>query len=91
MARIPSFDDVVNPLNEGFLNLLPSDKDKKQEHADVVWNMLQKAYAKVGGIQGSGFESKEDMIAKIPFWKIGRSKGQPNSVVLYKDLSLIHI
>lgn len=83
--RIPTFDDVVNPLNEGFLNLSHSDEDKKREVADKVWDMLQKAYEKIGGIHGNGFQSKEDMIKNIHFWKVGKSKGQINSVVMYKD------
>src|SRR6185369_11186059 len=60
--RIPSFDDVVNPLNEGFLNLSTEHTDKKKEMVDQVWDMLQKSYEKVGGMIGHGFESKEDMI-----------------------------
>lgn len=85
--KLSSFNEVTrpNPLTEGFANLLPQHEAEKRQHADEVWDMLQKSYAKVGGIQGNGFASKEDMIKSIPFWKVGKSMGKVKSVSLYKD------
>jgi len=52
---------------------------------DQVWNILQSSYASQGGIKGTGFGSKEEMIRKIPFWKIFRRGDQVKVVFLYKD------
>jgi hypothetical protein len=48
-------------------------------------DVLQKSYAKIGGIHGSGFTSKEDMIKNIPFWKLKKHDGKIVSVAMYKD------
>jgi len=72
-------------LEERFINLLPQHEKEKHEHADHVWNMLQTAYKPLGGIHGSGFESKEDMVKKIPMWKLHKEGGKVRSVQLYKD------
>jgi hypothetical protein len=50
-----------------------------------VWDILQKSYEKIGGIHGSGFKSKQDMIDNIPFWKLYRLKDVIKTVVMYKD------
>lgn len=55
------------------------------KYADQVWDLLQKSYASQGGIKGSGFSSKEEMIRKIPFWKIFRRGQKVKAVMLYKD------
>jgi hypothetical protein len=47
--------------------------------------MVQNAYRPLGGIQGSGFESVDDMVAKIPMWKLSVKQGKLRAVVLYKD------
>lgn len=72
-------------LEERFVNLLPGDEDKKREHAKHVHDMLTKSYADQGGIQGSGFESPEHMVKKIPMWKLHRSGGKVRAAALYKD------
>ncbi len=74
-------------LIERFINLFdtPQDKEKKQKYADEVWDILQKSYAKIGGIAGSGFKSKEDMIDNIPFWKLATSNGKVVAVRMYKE------
>jgi hypothetical protein len=46
---------------------------------------IQSSYAKIGGIHGSGFESKEDMIRNMPFWKIAKRGGEVVAVAIYKD------
>lgn len=85
MNKISSLKQHQEQVNESYVNLLPPHEEEKRKHADDVWGMLQKAYAQIGGIAGSGFKDKEDMIKNIPFWKIGKTKGKTNSVVLYKD------
>jgi hypothetical protein len=70
-------------LNERFLNVF-SDSEK-QPFVDDVWEIIQKSYAKIGGIHGSGFKSKEDMIKSIPMWKVVRKNGVIVAVALYKD------
>ena len=47
--------------------------------------MLQIAYASQGGIKGSGFGNKQEMIDKLPFWKVVLVAGKVKAVVLYKD------
>lgn len=70
-------------LIERYVNLF--DPEKKKAYADVVWDMIQNAYKKIGGIRGSGFSSKEDMIKNIPFWKVAKKDGKVVAVALYKD------
>lgn len=71
-------------LQERFLNLIGTDKEKLK-YVDQVWDILQKSYENIGGIKGSGFTSKEDMVANIPFWKLSIKDSKVNSVVMYKD------
>lgn len=72
-------------LNERFINALPNDDDIKQKFADQVWDVLQYSYRELGGLKGSGFNSKEDMIKNIPFWKMVTKNGVVHAVVMYKD------
>jgi len=72
-------------LTEKYVNLLPTDEDQKREYAPKVWDMLQKSYAPLGGIKGNGFNSQEDMIKKIPFWKVVKKNGKVIAALMYKD------
>lgn len=72
-------------LSERFINLLPGDEEKKQEHAAHVHGMLQAAYKDQGGIHGSGFNSPDDMVKKIPMWKLHRQGGKIRAASMYKD------
>lgn len=72
-------------LEEHFINLLPGDEAEKAKHAPAIHAMLQKAYAPIGGIHGSGFESPEDMVSKIHMWKMYRHAGEIKAVKLYKN------
>lgn len=56
---------IRNLLIERYVNVF-SDAQKKPFASDV-WDILSSSYAKIGGIKGSGFESKDSMISKIPF------------------------
>jgi len=71
-------------INERYVNLLPDDTEKKRGYTQQVWDLLQKSYAPIGGIKGSGFQSPEDMI-NIPMWKLGIRDGKVRVVSMYKD------
>jgi len=70
-------------VNESVQNLLAGDLDKKTAMVDQVWQLLKDAYASQGGIKGSGFASKQDML-RIPFWKLDIVDGKVLAVILYK-------
>lgn len=61
------------------------DVDEKQVWKNEVWEMVQNTYRPLGGIQGSGFESVDDMVMNIPMWKIFIKNGKMRAAVLYKD------
>jgi len=73
---------------ERYVNAVGFDNEAiqtKNKYKDAVWNMLQKSYAAIGGIKGSGFESPAAMVEKIPMWKIAIKDGRPVAVIMYKD------
>lgn len=70
-------------LNERFVNAFST--EEKTPLADEVWDIIQKSYAKIGGIHGSGFKNKQNMIDAIPMWKAVRKNGKIVAVALYKD------
>ncbi len=74
-------------ITEKFVNLFLTDDDKSEraKYVDDVWDMLQKSYADQGGLLANGTRTKEDMINKIPFWKVGKVGGRVVSVIFYKD------
>ena len=87
--EIISFNKFVETqvVQERVLNLFNDNEkhlDVRKQYALDVWNMLQVAYADIGGIKGNGFGSVEDMIEKIPFWKLVRKNDKIVSVVMYK-------
>lgn len=71
---------LVETIDNFFIN----DKQGREKYADQVWEILQQSYASIGGIKGSGFKSKEDMIEKIPMWKIWRQGDTVKIVMMYK-------
>lgn len=79
-------DETYN-LNEHVINAPPNDIQTKEKYADLVWDMLNKSYEKIGGLKGNGFSSKEDMIKNMPFWKLIKKNGKIVAVSLYKDKS----
>lgn len=72
-------------LTERIDNLFIDDKDKREQFADQIWDILQHSYAKIGGIHGSGFKNKEDMIDNLPLWKVFRRGDEVKAVIMYKD------
>ena len=71
-------------INERFVNLF-GDVEGKEKYVDQVWDMLQSSYKRSGGIKGSGFGSKQEMIDKLPLWKLVRKDGKIVAGGLYKD------
>ena len=63
----------------------PSSVEAKKKYVDEVWQILQDSYKYCGGIHGSGFKSKQDMIDNIPFWKLQKKGGKIVACVMYKD------
>lgn len=74
-------------LAETYENLFRSDVDRRLELVDDVWEMLQNAYAPIGGMKGMGFTSKEDMIANIDMWKLFRRGSKILAVMMYRSKS----
>lgn len=76
--------ESFSQINETYKNLFSV--EDKEKWADDVWDMLNRSYRNVkGGLAGSGFMSKEDMIENIPFWKLTIRNGKLSSVGMYKD------
>jgi len=72
-------------LNETFVNAIGDEsKDVKSKYAKQVWDILQRSYADIGGIHGSGFKSQQDMVDNIPFWKMAIVNGKVVAVTMYK-------
>lgn len=70
-------------MSERVVNLF-DDKDKLK-YADEIWTKLQKSYEPIGGIRGSGFTSKEDMIKNIKLWKVVRRGDEITAGRMHKD------
>lgn len=73
-------------INENYKNFIGPDSRKDREQwVDQAWDIVQKSYAHIGGIKGSGFKSKQDMIDNIPFWKIYTKGDKLVAASFYKD------
>jgi len=80
-----NFKKYISETYSNFIGFSDSTIANKIKWADRVWDMLQRAYEDIGGIKGSGFRDKKDMIENIPFWKIFHKGEELIAVVLYKD------
>lgn len=68
-------------VTEHVLNLItPAQKAK---HADEVWDILQNAYAKIGGFKSAA--SPEELIDDSGIWKLVTRDGHISAVGIYKD------
>ncbi len=73
-------------ITENYKNFIgPDSKQDREKWVDQVWDILQKSYQPIGGIKGSGFNSKQDMIDNIPFWKIYTKNDKVIAAAFYKD------
>jgi len=70
-------------MNEKILNLY--NKNEKEKYAEIVYDLLQKSYEKIGGLKGSGFENPQEMINKIYLWKIYKRGNKILAGIMYKD------
>lgn len=70
-------------MTERYVNLFKP--NEKEQYADEVWNLIQSSYKSIGGIKGSGFNSKEDMVKNIPMWKLVRRGDKIVAGGMYKD------
>lgn len=68
-------------LSEKFYNAFT--REDKELYAQEVWDILVQSYKSIGGLRG--INSKEDMIAKVPMWKIAIVDKKVVAVVMYKD------
>ena len=61
----------LTQISERYVNAVGFDDTAmatKEKYKDQVWAILQRSYQSIGGIQGKGFESADDMM-KLPMWK----------------------
>ena len=70
-------------ITENYKNLFTS--AEKQKYADEAYSQVVKSYEAIGGIHGGGFESIEDFIENIPFWKLVVKNGKVVAGAYYKD------
>ncbi len=73
---------------EAFENLVGFDAKtmkRKNKLKDEIHALLDKAYASIGGIKGSGFASPKEMAKSIWFWKLFKQEGKPIAAIMYKD------
>lgn len=75
--------DGQRVLTERILNI--TSREDKEKYGEQVYQILQKSYAKIGGLKGSGFASVQDMINNVPFWKIVKKNGKIIAAHMYKD------
>lgn len=72
-------------ITENFKNLFIGDTEKRQKYAQTLYDMVQASYARIGGMKGSGFNRPEDMIERLPMWKIFTRDMNVKAAAFYKD------
>jgi hypothetical protein len=73
-------------IPENYKNFIgPNSQANREKWIDQAWSILQKSYEPIGGIKGGGFNSKQDMIDNIPFWKIYTKGDKLVAAAFYKD------
>ena len=77
---IHNYNEHIEFINEHFLTI--TDKNKMKEYGDDVWDMLQKAYAYIGGVAGA--DSIDDIINDTDMWKLVRRNGKITAIKAYK-------
>lgn len=69
-------------LIERILNL--HTPEEKAKYADQVWDLLQKAYQKMGGFKSA--VNKEELIANPGYWKVVKRGDKITAVNLYRKI-----
>ena len=73
-------------LSETYKNFIGIESiENRRKWLDQTWDILQQSYKPLGGIRGSGFDTKENMLKKIPFWKLSIKDGVVKAAIFYKD------
>lgn len=67
-------------LNEHYLNFWQNDREKKEQYADVVMDILDKSYANIGGAH----TSKDEIVGDNIYWKLVKRDGKIVAASLYK-------
>ncbi len=70
-------------ISENYKNLFTA--AEKRKYADEAYAQVIASYKAIGGIHGSGFDSVEDFIENIPFWKLSIKDGKIIAGAYYKD------
>ena len=68
-------------LKEAYINLLK--KEEKEKYVDIVWDILQKSYAPLGGYKSVA--SKDELINDSFLWKLIKKDNKIITVAIYKD------
>lgn len=71
-------------IEERYVNLFTNDAER-EKYKNEVYDLIQASYHSIGGIKGSGFESADAMVKKIPMWKLKKRNGKIVAGALYKD------
>ena len=75
-------ESVMPHLTEHYVNVdTSSDKDLIARYKDQVYELLQKAYAPIGGIHG--LRNGNELVTESDFWKIDRTNDVINAVAIY--------
>lgn len=75
-----------NLIAESFHNFIGGQHEEKMHaHKHEVFNLLQHAYSKIGGIHGNGFKSPDDMVKNIHMWKVHKHEGKIVAAAMYKS------
>lgn len=73
-------------ITENYKNFIgPTSTEDRKKWVDQAWDLLQTAYAPMGGMKGGGFASKEDMIHNLPMWKLFVRGDRLVAATFYKD------
>ena len=68
-------------LTERFLTLISN--SERSKYLDIVWDMLEKSYAKIGGFKS--VDSKDTLIKETSLWKLVRKNNKIVAVSIYSD------
>lgn len=69
-------------LNETFETFFEADRKQKLKYLDQVWDVLNKSYARKGGLHG--IDSKEELVDDCDVWKLVRRGNIITAAFLYK-------
>ena len=68
-------------LAERYITLIS--KDQRKPYLPLIWDMLQKAYANIGGFKST--DSPEGLLDETSLWKLVRKNNKIVAVSIYSD------